>query len=575
MAEKTFSNAMYIDIPKENYFTASDNPEKLGFIQRGGLYRNGKGFTGYAPIISEGKFSGSPRLYINGIPAEGLINDKFYRSGEELTPKQIQNLPVQTIAGVAGELAALGLRTPTGRGGVEGEEAFVRDAAAETKFYVDFRKVMAKAATQAKPVPANAATTGGFGGAGGIAGYVKGSKEYYDYWANASDEEIFRLTGGVNKEGRPASAFGINDLLPPGESKYVGAEYTVTKQGGGIPMTTMFGTDATGTTRATGTTGATGATGAITQADVDASVTKALAAQQLKFDALIAQQKAEADAVKLAGKIKAKDRLVNMLASFDLGDLAGFVDRRIMQDASEEQVMLELYDQPEYQKRFPGMKALREKGKTITEAEYIRDEKAFIQTARFFDLPKGFYDSADDFGKLIGNLVSPKEYQDRLQVGQDLSRSLNPAVKNELINLYGVGEGDITAWVLDSERAAPLIQKQAKAAQFVGIARSAGFGLGGITAQQAENIAGTESYAKLSEAELSKALGAAGQLRSTQERLARLEGTAYSEQEALSAVIEGSSEALLASQQRAQREAARFSTRGGVMGSSLRSTTTI
>ncbi len=163
----------------------------------------------------------------------------------------------------------------------------------------------------------------------------------------------------------------------------------------------------------------------------------------------------------------------------------------------------------------------------------------------------------------------------KVQVGQDLARSLNPAVRSQLIEFYGVGEGDLTAFVLDADRALPLIQKQAKAAQFVGIGRATGFTLGGMTARQAENIAGTESYAKLSEAELSKALGAAGQLRSTQERLARLEGVTYNEQEALSAVIEGNQTALLASQQRAQREAARFSTRGGVSGSTLRSTTAI
>lgn len=313
--------------------------------------------------------------------------------------------------------------------------------------------------------------------------------------------------------------------------------------------------------------------GGLSQADVDASIAAALAAQQAKFDALIAQQKAEADAAKLALKVKASDKLKTMLAGYGLEGLAGFIDRRIMADVSEEQVMLELYDQPEYQQRFPGMASLRKKGRTISEKEYMDNENAMVQTARFFDLPKGFYDSADDFGKLIGNEVSPKEYQDRLQVGQDLARGLNPAIKTELINLFGVGEGDITAYVLDADRALPLIQKQAKAAQFVGLGRQAGFKLGGITATQAENIAGTESYAKLSQAELAKALGAAGQLRSTQQRLANLEGVAYNEQEALNAVIEGSPEALLASQQRAQREAARFSTRGGITGSSLRSTT--
>lgn len=333
---------------------------------------------------------------------------------------------------------------------------------------------------------------------------------------------------------------------------------------------TGFGTTATGPT---GGGGNNGSTGSVTQSSIDAAVASALATQQAKFDALVAQQKAEADAAKLALKVKASDKLKTMLAAYGLEGLAGFIDRRIMADASEEQVMLELYDQPEYQQRFSGMASLRKKGRTITEKEYMDIENAMVQTARFFDLPKGFYDSPDDFGKLIGNEVSAKEYQDRLQVGQDLARGLNPAIKTELINLYNVGEGDITAYVLDSDRALPLIQKQAKAAQFVGLGRSAGFKLGGITAGQAENIAGTESYAKLSQAELTKALGAAGQLRRTQERLANLEGVAYNEQEALSAVIEGSPEALLASQQRAQREAARFSTRGGVTGSSLRSTT--
>jgi hypothetical protein len=289
---------------------------------------------------------------------------------------------------------------------------------------------------------------------------------------------------------------------------------------------------------------------------------------------MIAQMKAEQEVAKLATKQKASDKLTALFSAYGLETLAPFINTRIMADVSEEMLLLELYDQPEYQKRFPGMKALRAKGKAITEKEYSNDEKAMIQTARFFDLPKGFYDGPEDFGALIGNLVSPKEFQDRLQIGQDLSRTLNPSVKQQLIDFYGVGEGDLTAFVLDADKALPLIQKQAKAAQFVGIGRAAGFELRGITSGQAENIAGTESYAKLSERELAQALGQAGQLRRTQKRLSGIEGQDYSEQEALSAVIEGSPQALLASQQRAQREGARFSARGGVTGVSLRSTAT-
>jgi len=287
---------------------------------------------------------------------------------------------------------------------------------------------------------------------------------------------------------------------------------------------------------------------------------------------LIAQQKADAAAAKFATKTKASDRLKSMFDAVGLASLAPFINKRIMEDASEEAVLLELYDQPEYQARFPGMKALRSKGKTITEAEYIKDEKAFAQTARFFDVPVGFYDTPDDFGKLIGNLVAPKEFQDRLQIGQDLARAMSPGLRTQLQELYNIGEGGITAYVLDSDRALPLLQKQAKAAQFVGFGREKGFKLEGITAAEAEQIAGTEAYSKLSAQQMQTSLAQAARLRETQSRLTGIEGEVYDEGEALKAVIEGSPEALLASQQRAQREGARFGGGAGVTGSSLRST---
>jgi len=320
---------------------------------------------------------------------------------------------------------------------------------------------------------------------------------------------------------------------------------------------------------------AAGKGGGLTQTDLDRAIREALAKQTAATEAAAREAKAAEDAKKLAVKVKASDRLTSMFAGYGLETLAGFINRRIQEDVSEEMLLLELYDQPEYQLRFPGMKALRAKNKTITEKEYIDDEKAFIQTARFFDLPIGFYDSADDFGKLIGNLVSPKEYQERLQVGQDLARSMNPAARTQLQELYNVGEGGITAFVLDADKALPLIQKQAKAAQFVGFGRDKGFKLEGMTSAQAEQIAGTEAYSKLSSLQMEQALGQAAQLRQTQSRLTGIEGEVYDEQEALKAVIEGSPEALLASQQRAKREGARFGGSSGITGSSLRSTAEI
>ena len=332
-------------------------------------------------------------------------------------------------------------------------------------------------------------------------------------------------------------------------------------------------TPLTGTGGPTGTPSAGG--GLVTQADVQKAVTDALATQQAKYDALTKQAAAEKDAAIIATRTKAKDKLTAMLASYNLQGLASYIDAEIMKDTSEEMILLGLYDQPAYKTRFPGMEPLRKAGRTISEDEYTRIENAMMQTARFFDLPKGFYDGPEDFGNLIGRQVSAKEYQDRLQVGQDLARSLNPEVKQQLLDFYAVGEGDLTAYVLDADKALSLIQKQAKAATFVGLGRAAGFNMPGISAASAENIVATEPYAKLTEAQMKTKIEQAGLLRKEQQRLSQIEGMTYNEQEALDVVLEGSTEALLASQQRAQREVSRFRSRGGVTGSSLASQVSI
>lgn len=298
------------------------------------------------------------------------------------------------------------------------------------------------------------------------------------------------------------------------------------------------------------------------------------------LNAMIAQQaaatKAAADkaaAERMASKIKASDRLTNLFKGYGIEGLATFINQRIMEDASEESVLIELYDRPEYQLRFPGMKSLRAKNRTISEKEYIDIENAFVQTARFFDIPKGFYDSADDFGNLIANEVSAKEFQDRLQVGQDVGKSLDPNVRAALKDFYGIGEGGITAYVLNADKALPILQKQAKAATIAGIAKSAGFNTI-YEMGKSEELAGMDAYAKLSEQQLKQGFGTAQAQRGVQQRLARIEGVAYNEQEALQATIEGSAMAQLESKKRAEREAVfRFGGRSGVGGTSLRSTT--
>jgi hypothetical protein len=269
-----------------------------------------------------------------------------------------------------------------------------------------------------------------------------------------------------------------------------------------------------------------------------------------------------------AKKQKASDAMVATFKQYGLESLAKYIGEEIMADVSPEALLIKLYDQPEYQARFPGMKSLQSKNRTITEDAYIKAENTIKQTLSFFDLPPGFYDNREMMGKIIGNEVSPKEVQDRAQAAQDLGKSTNSDIRAQLKNFYGVGEGAVTAYLLNADIAGPLVLKQARAAEISALgARS---GIGGLGVTESQELASNEIYMKMGFTDLNAAIGKAGQLAQNQRRLSYLEKESYSDQEALKATVEGDQKALMASQQRALREMARFAGSSGLTGGSLK-----
>jgi len=136
------------------------------------------------------------RLYLNGQLANGLINNKLYENGQEVSKEQAQAAPVQNYAAIAGELASLGIRTPVGTGG----KPFERDAAAEKKVVETIRA----------NIKAGKPFAEGILGAG-----ILGTNVQAKDLANASDAEIIAFVGGVNKEGVIGANYGINALYDP------------------------------------------------------------------------------------------------------------------------------------------------------------------------------------------------------------------------------------------------------------------------------------------------------------------------------------------------------------------------
>ena len=290
--------------------------------------------------------------------------------------------------------------------------------------------------------------------------------------------------------------------------------------------------------------------------------------------------KAEADRLKkeqeLAAKKTAQQEFRASLTELGLGDLADTVDEMIRNDFTASQIKLELPKQPSYKLRFPGMEALRKAGQAINEATYISMEKGYLQTLGAYGLDAGLFGTRAELGKYIANLVSPREFEERVNIAKTRVADNTDVVK-QLKGYYPeIDDAAVVSYLLNPEKGMDVIKKQVRAAEIGAAATFAGFsdlgGKGEMGTGYAESLIGATGTADL--AALKKDFGQAKTLARTQSRLAGIEGQTYNDTESVNAAIAQEQSAILASQRRAERETKfRFGGTSGVGSTSLRSTT--
>jgi len=186
----------------------------------------------------------------------------------------------------------------------------------------------------------------------------------------------------------------------------------------------------------------------------------------------------------------ARTVIAQMLQTYGLGDLADYTYREIIaQDITNPDViMFRLREQPAYQRRFSANAARARKGLAeLDPASYIALENQYRETLRANGMPANFYDQTDDFTALLEGDVSPSELNERVQSGYRAVADADPEVKRQMQQLYGVSESELAAYFLDPERAAPLLTRQARAAQIA--ARGAEQGGIQLTGALAEDLA--------------------------------------------------------------------------------------
>jgi hypothetical protein len=257
-----------------------------------------------------------------------------------------------------------------------------------------------------------------------------------------------------------------------------------------------------------------------------------------------------------------------------LGTLADKIDEYIKQDLTASQIKINLVGTDEYKTRFPGMATLAKAGKAMNEATYISTEKAYDTVLRAHGLDTSVFGTTAKFGTYIASQVSPIEFETRVGIAADRVNK-NSDVVAALNNYYGVSKSGAISYLLDPTIGLDIVQKEARAAE-IGAAAAAtnfSFGEGQVGAGVAEsfiNASGTQDLTSLK-----TEFGKARNMANVQSSLASIEGTGYSDLNAVTAVLGQDQQLLLESQRRAAREASRFSGSAGISTGSLKTESSI
>lgn len=168
--------------------------------------------------------------------------------------------------------------------------------------------------------------------------------------------------------------------------------------------------------------------------------------------------KAYYDRLRLQQQAAVRDSLSSMFNQFGLSSLYGKIVEWAKQDYSADTIMLMLRQTTEYKQRFPAMEALAQKGRGISEADYIGYERTAANYEQMYGLPQGML--TGNVTNLLVNDMSVAELEDRVQLAAAASVTAPQDFKDEMRDRFGLSAGGLTAYYLDPDVALPLLEKQ-------------------------------------------------------------------------------------------------------------------
>ena len=138
---------------------------------------------------------------------------------------------------------------------------------------------------------------------------------------------------------------------------------------------------------------------------------------------------------------------------------------------TDAQVLNSIYNSGAYKTRFAANEAIKKRmadgkgrpgDRLLTPYEYIQTEKAYEEILKEAGLPTGFYDQQEDFTNFIAMGVSTAELTDRVNIARNALNNADQGIKTALQDFYGLSNSDLTAYLLDKDRAMNVIDSRFK-----------------------------------------------------------------------------------------------------------------
>jgi hypothetical protein len=260
--------------------------------------------------------------------------------------------------------------------------------------------------------------------------------------------------------------------------------------------------------------------------------------------------------------------LTKIFENYGLGSLASTITGFVQKGFNSDTIALMLQDTPEYKQRFAGNEVRRKAGlPVLSPSEYLATERSYRAILESSGLPKGFYDSQDDFQKFIENDTSPTVLKQRVDAASGAIKNADPYYTQALQDMYGLSTGDMIAHALDPDKALPLIEKQAKAVEFGAAAARQGlsYSQGSSEALAQQSIAGVGSGVGAEQG-----FSSIASILPTAQQLGQIYGQTYDQATAEQDVFGGLASAKRKRQKLGEMETSTFSGQSGLSAGSLK-----